>query len=348
MGVLGATVVAGGGTTGGQTSTPATGGAAGGAQGGAQGGAATPNDCNCQGAGAARPDWLPVLLAGLRPHFTAQVKEPDELTLYPTRGTRGMLVHLAGPNAAAVTGVTMGGTPAQIVAVKGSRLTLIVPEVPSQPATVVAQTPAGRVTLRERFQVYQLPDSSSRMFETPCAHFEGGLGVRIASVTPQRSLPGAPITLTVPGLSVWQTRLDTERAAREATERRAREQRQAGQTDAERVLAALGDAMGSMGGGGSPPSLGVAFSFEPGVFRATGSDLFDRLALAGSYEVPIARVAVSGDTFTLGVPDRAVSGPIAVVLFRSDFYQVDTIQQCSFIGPDLVVAPPLPLPPPRR
>lgn len=278
----------------------------------------------------------------------ARIKVPDVLTLTPARGTRGMLVHLVGPQAAAATAVSFAGVPAQISAVRGEYLSLVVPDVPSEAVSVTVQTAAGQVTLAQPFQVYQLPVDSNRNYTPPCQFLETSLALRITSLQPQRASPGAQITLTVPGLSVVQTRLQQERDAQAAAERRAA-QGDASMSAEEKLLAVFGRLAGAMGGSqGGPDVLGVAFSYEPGTHRATGNAMLDQLARAASYQEPVVPVVSTGDTFSVPVPAGATSGPMALVLYRMGRLGDLSIHQCSVAGPDLIVAPPAALPPPRR
>jgi hypothetical protein len=284
----------------------------------------------------------------LRPYLGARIKVPEVLALTSARGTRGMLVHLVGPQAAAATAVSFAGVPAQVSAVRGDSLSLIVPDVPSEAVSVTVQTSAGQVTLAQQFEVYQLPVDSNRNYTPPCQFLETGLALRIATLQPQRALPGAQITLRVPGLSVVQTRLQLERDAQAAAERRAAQGDPTMSAD-EMLVAALGRLAGAMGGGqGDPAVLGVAFSYEPGSHRATGNAMLDQLARAASYQEPVVPVVSTGDTFSVPVPTRATTGPMALVLYRRSGLGDMSIQQCSVAGPDLVVAPPAALPPPRR
>jgi hypothetical protein len=283
------------------------------------------NACNCAcacqdgSAGGTRPGFAPGLWGHAQRPLQGQIDTsvPAEPTAYPPRGMRGMLVHIAGRGVGEATAVYFGDTPARMLGTVGDRISVTVPGVPTEAMVVSLQMPAGRVAVREPFQVYQLPDQSQGTVETPCTFTWGRVDARITALAPQRVLPGALLTVTAPGVGALKTRIDAENRAHS----------------------------------GPFPNLsylGLAFSHDPSAFVPAGNDFFDNIARADAQQTPMSEATLtSPDTVTVRVPPRAVTGPLAVVVYASSLGG-RRVQECLASGPGLSVAPPSALPPPRR
>jgi hypothetical protein len=314
VGVLGAT----GGAAPGAPALPAAAGGAGGTS-----GSTTPGDpcacaCACQAAGTdtspgARPAFTPALQASLRPSLQIDTRVPAEPRIYPTRGTRRTLVHIAGMGLSEATAVYFGDTPASIITTQGDRLSVLVPDVPSEAMSVSLQMPAGRVTLRDSFQVYQLPYATPSLRVVPCSMPRGEMAATITALAPLRAMPGEVITITASGVGAVKAGLDAAEARRSAFSAHA-------------------------------GLLGVAFTFAPRSEPRTG--IAAVMEAASGHEPEQAPIAVaevlSPDTVRIRVPQRAVSGPLALVAYESVLFGGYNVNACSAGGPDLQVAPPAP------
>jgi hypothetical protein len=252
--------------------------------------------------------WTPALLGLLRPPGTVALTVPEQPVVHPPRGMRGMRVHIAGRGVGAASAVYFGSTAAPLLDSTDDWLTVLVPDVPSEPTVVSLQLGGGSVTLRERFQVYQLPVPSGTVTASPCVLPLGSLTPRIAALAPQQAAPGAVLTVAVPGAAALRDRVEQ------------------------------GNSMRSMGGG-QRDLLGLAFSYEPAAPSSTGGGLVDTLAALADRQAPVAEAqAVAAGSFTVQVPLRARSGPVALVVFTRSADGAYGIRECRGAGPDLVVA----------
>lgn len=253
------------------------------------------------------------MLGQLRPPGTVALAVPEQPVVHPPRGVRGMRVHIAGRGVGAATAVYFGSTAAPLLDSTDDWLTVLVPDVPSEPTVVSLQKGGRSVTLRERFQVYQLPVASGTVTAPPCVLPLGSLTPQIASLAPQQAAAGALLTVAVPGAAALRDRVEQ------------------------------GNAMRSMGAG-QRDLLGLAFSYEPAAPQATGNGFADMLAALAGRQAPVAAAqVVSAGGFTVQVPPRARSGPVALVVFTQAADGGYGIRECRAAGPDLVVA----LPPSR-
>jgi hypothetical protein len=223
---------------------------------------------------------------------------------------RGMRVHIAGRGVGAATAVYFGSTAAPLLDSTDDWLTVVVPEVPSEPTVVSLQLGGRNVTLRERFQVYQLPVASGSVTAPPCVLPLGGLTPQINALAPQQAAAGAVLTVAVPGAAALRDRVEQ------------------------------GNSRRSMGSG-QRDVLGLAFSYEPTAPQSAGQGLGDMVAALADRQAPVAEAqAVSASSFTVQVPPRARSGPVALVVFTRAADGAYGIRECRAAGPDLVVVPP--------
>lgn len=274
----------------------------------------------------------------LRPTFPT----PGEATLFPSRGTRNLAVVIAGAGVGQAEAVLFGETTADILENTAERILVRVPAIPSEAVSVHLQMPTGRVTLRQTFQVYQAPDESASVRSPPCPQPYGdlaGLALEITAQRPQSVQPGQMLTLTVPGIG----------ALRERLQREAQSARQAGAGRSETSGGNL--ASGLPGASASVKHIGVAFTHIP---NAPGQDqdsslrnmqdLLDAVSGGnGSQARPVAKAeTLAQNQLTVRVPDRAVSGPIALVILEPvplKWNEYHTLS-CRSSGPGLLVAPP--------
>jgi hypothetical protein len=254
----------------------------------APGGAACQCGCvqACQ-ANPVRPQFGPGLFKPDRA-FTGRIETrmPTEPTLYPPRGMRGMVVHIAGPRVDEVTEVLFGETAAPILARAGQRLTVQVPLVPSEAHTVHLEVPEGWLQVRQRFEVYQLPDTSPSARVSPCPVPLGDLRATIATLNPLRVLPGQTLTVTAPG------------------------------------IAALSDEITPplLSGVDEPRRLGLAFTHDAtATTNSYGWPVVPEIPI-----VNLGRVR--SDTFTVTVPPLALTGPLALVVYTDDFMGRELLQ----------------------
>jgi hypothetical protein len=275
--------------------------------------------CNCDGVATgtagARPGFAPYLRRALRSPLQIDTRVPTQPQVYPPRGTRGMLVHVAGLGLSETTAVYFGDTPARIVRTQGDRLSVLVPEVPSQATTVSLQLPNGRVAVQAPFHVYQLPDASpGRVLVAPCSVPRGDVQTQITVLAPQRAQWGTTLTVTAPGVGALRSRIDEDNANDSIFD-------------------------------GHKAVLGVAFTYEPAPNRSRSSGNADLDAIMGVVpeQSPVASATlVSPDTVSVRVPVRAVSGPVALVAYESYISGGFSIGECRASGPDLIVGPPRP------
>ena len=253
------------------------------------------------------------MLEILRPPGTATLTVPEQPVVQPPRGIRGMRVHIAGRGVGAATAVYFGATAAPLLDSTEDGLTLLVPEVPSEPTLVSLQWNGRRVPLREPFLVYQLPVASGTITATPCVLPLGSLPAQVSGLAPQSAAAGARLTVRVPGAAALRDRVEQDN-----------------------TLASLGMGQRNL--------LGLAFSYEPGAPLPPGGGFGEMVAALADRQAPVAEAqAVSADSFTVQVPTRARTGPVALVVFARAADGAYGIRECRSAGPDLVVAaPPLP------
>lgn len=260
----------------------------------------------CQ-ASPVRPQFGPGLFRPDRPG-TGRIewRVPTEPAIYPPKGMRGMVVHIIGPRVDEVTEVLFGETPAPILARAGQRLTVQVPVVASEAHLVHLELPDGGMTVRPRFEVYQLPDTSPSSRASPCPVPLGDMRATVSTLNPLRVLPGQSLTVTAPG------------------------------------IAALSDEITPpvLSGQDEPRLLGLAFSHDATV--TTNAVGWPQVP-----ETPIVNLGrVRSDTFTVTVPPLALTGPVALVVYTSDFMGREVLQ-CLSSGPGLSIGPPPPKKPRR-
>ncbi len=294
-------------------------------------------DCQCGGARAgARPAgrFGGTTASGMKAVFPTL----RDVSIFPARGTRGMAVVIAGPDVGQARGVLFGDVPAPILASQGDRITVRIPPVPSEAVPVHLDLPAGRVTVPALFQVYQAPDASVSTRSPPCPQPWGEpldrLALDIMAVTPERAQVGQRLTLQVPGIGALRDQLQREDNARRTAPSRG----------------TLGAGLGALKPG---RSLAVAFTqraaSSPG--RGAGADLTPQDpralldALMGqdpSLPMLFARVEHLGqDEVTVRVPERAVSGPLAILIWTPNpMGGAGVTEACRSSGPDLLVSPP--------
>lgn len=250
------------------------------------------------------------MLGLLRPPGTVALAVPEQPVMHPPRGVRGMRVHIAGRGVGAATAVYFGSTAAPLLDSTDDWLTVLVPDVPSEPTVVSLQVSGRSVPLREPFQVYQLPVASGTVTALPCVLPLGSLTPQISALAPQQAAAGAVLTVAVPGAAALRDRVEQ------------------------------GNSMRSMGTG-QRDLLGLAFSYEPAAPPAMGDDLGDMLTALVGRQAPVAEAqVVSAGSFTVQVPQRARTGPVALVVFTRAADGVYGIRECRAAGPDLVVASP--------
>lgn len=297
--------------------------------------------CQCQcdktGGQTARPRiGLPGAGAsGNRPAVRAAFPTPAEPTLFPSQGTRNMAVVIAGEGVGQAEAVLFGAAAADILEKTSERIHVRVPAIPSEAVRVHLQMPTGRVTLRQPFQVYQAPDQSASVRSPPCPQPYGdlaGLALEIAALRPQSVQPGQLLTLAVPGIGALRDRL--QRTAD-------------GQAGASAGAGSMTDALAGMGQGAK--HIGVAFTHEPNAPSqdAPPQDIQDWLdGISGDNRSPARPIgkaeSITRNELTVRVPNRAVSGPVAIVIRQSiplNWLEYDTLS-CRASGPALLVAPP--------
>lgn len=303
--------------------------------------------CQCQceqtgtqtGGQATRPGiGLPGVGAsamGRRPGLRATFPTPAEPTLFPSRGTRNLAVLIAGVGVGQAEAVLFGETTAEILEKTPERIQVRVPAIPSEAVSVHLQMPAGRVTLGQTFQVYQAPDDTASVRSPPCPQPYGdlaGLALEITAQQPQSVQPGQMLTLTVPGIGALRERLQREGG---------------GHASASGGSGSMTDALAGMGQGAR--HIGVAFTYEPNASSLDASlqniqDWLEGLSGGGGSPTrPVAKAeTLAQNQLTVRVPDRAVSGPIALVILEPvplKWNEYHTLS-CRSTGPGLLVAPP--------